>query len=67
MSPLRDPQLRYGLTLGPHSRIAAVTDFVVSPHIGNLYANRNQIGAAVGAQPFGGERLSSTGPQAGPD
>jgi RHH-type proline utilization regulon transcriptional repressor/proline dehydrogenase/delta 1-pyrroline-5-carboxylate dehydrogenase len=56
----------YGLTLGLHSRIAAVADFVAErARVGNLYVNRNQIGAAVGVQPFGGEGLSGTGPKAG--
>jgi RHH-type proline utilization regulon transcriptional repressor/proline dehydrogenase/delta 1-pyrroline-5-carboxylate dehydrogenase len=56
----------YGLTLGIHSRIE---DFVHRVHgrlrIGNAYINRNMIGAVVGVQPFGGERLSGTGPKAG--
>jgi RHH-type proline utilization regulon transcriptional repressor/proline dehydrogenase/delta 1-pyrroline-5-carboxylate dehydrogenase len=56
----------YGLTLGLHSRIGAVADFVAErARVGNLYVNRNQIGAVVGAQPFGGEGLSGTGPKAG--
>ncbi len=56
----------YGLTLGVHSRIAAVADFVAErARVGNLYVNRNQIGAVVGVQPFGGEGLSGTGPKAG--
>jgi len=56
----------YGLTLGLHSRIAAVADFVAKrARVGNLYVNRNQIGAVVGVQPFGGEGLSGTGPKAG--
>lgn len=56
----------YGLTLGLHSRIAKVADFVASrARVGNLYVNRNQIGAVVGAQPFGGEGMSGTGPKAG--
>ncbi len=56
----------YGLTLGLHSRISAVADFVAErARVGNLYVNRNQIGAVVGAQPFGGEGLSGTGPKAG--
>ncbi|MBT8457100.1 MAG: bifunctional proline dehydrogenase/L-glutamate gamma-semialdehyde dehydrogenase PutA, partial [Alphaproteobacteria bacterium] len=56
----------YGLTFGLHSRIddrvQAVAEAV---HAGNIYANRNQIGAIVGSQPFGGEGLSGTGPKAG--
>ena len=56
----------YGLTLGLHSRIDAVADFVEEhAAVGNLYVNRNQIGAVVGVQPFGGEGLSGTGPKAG--
>ncbi|MEI4472713.1 bifunctional proline dehydrogenase/L-glutamate gamma-semialdehyde dehydrogenase PutA [Frigidibacter sp. MR17.24] len=56
----------YGLTFGLHSRIddrvQEVTEAVAA---GNLYVNRNQIGAVVGSQPFGGEGLSGTGPKAG--
>ena len=56
----------YGLTLGVHSRIQETADFVrARVRVGNLYVNRNQIGAVVGAQPFGGEGLSGTGPKAG--
>ena len=56
----------YGLTLGLHSRIESVADFVATrARVGNLYVNRNQIGAQVGVQPFGGEGLSGTGPKAG--
>jgi RHH-type proline utilization regulon transcriptional repressor/proline dehydrogenase/delta 1-pyrroline-5-carboxylate dehydrogenase len=56
----------YGLTLGLHSRIKATADFVASHiKVGNMYVNRNQIGAVVGVQPFGGEGLSGTGPKAG--
>jgi RHH-type proline utilization regulon transcriptional repressor/proline dehydrogenase/delta 1-pyrroline-5-carboxylate dehydrogenase len=56
----------YGLTLGVHSRVDAVVDFVADrARVGNLYVNRNQIGAIVGVQPFGGEGLSGTGPKAG--
>jgi RHH-type proline utilization regulon transcriptional repressor/proline dehydrogenase/delta 1-pyrroline-5-carboxylate dehydrogenase len=56
----------YGLTLGLHSRIDATAEFVrENVHVGNFYVNRNQIGAVVEAQPFGGERLSGTGPKAG--
>jgi RHH-type transcriptional regulator, proline utilization regulon repressor / proline dehydrogenase / delta 1-pyrroline-5-carboxylate dehydrogenase len=56
----------FGLTLGVHSRIAAVADYVAEhAKVGNLYVNRNQIGARVGAQPFGGDGLSGTGPKAG--
>ena len=56
----------YGLTLGLHSRIKATADFVAARvKVGNMYVNRNQIGAVVGVQPFGGEGLSGTGPKAG--
>ena len=56
----------YGLTLGLHSRIEGVADYVAEhARVGNLYVNRNQIGAQVGVQPFGGEGLSGTGPKAG--
>jgi RHH-type proline utilization regulon transcriptional repressor/proline dehydrogenase/delta 1-pyrroline-5-carboxylate dehydrogenase len=56
----------YGLTLGLHSRIKATADFVSERvKVGNVYVNRNQIGAVVGVQPFGGEGLSGTGPKAG--
>ena len=57
---------RYGLTFGLHTRIEArVKHLVESIHAGNIYVNRNQIGAVVGSQPFGGEGLSGTGPKAG--
>jgi RHH-type transcriptional regulator, proline utilization regulon repressor / proline dehydrogenase / delta 1-pyrroline-5-carboxylate dehydrogenase len=56
----------YGLTLGLQSRIDTVRDFVErNARVGNLYVNRNQIGAVVESQPFGGEGLSGTGPKAG--
>ena len=56
----------YGLTFGLHTRIEArVQDIVDGVHAGNIYVNRNQIGAVVGSQPFGGEGLSGTGPKAG--
>jgi RHH-type proline utilization regulon transcriptional repressor/proline dehydrogenase/delta 1-pyrroline-5-carboxylate dehydrogenase len=56
----------YGLTLGLHTRIESTVDEVRSRiRVGNIYVNRNQIGAVVGAQPFGGEGLSGTGPKAG--
>jgi RHH-type proline utilization regulon transcriptional repressor/proline dehydrogenase/delta 1-pyrroline-5-carboxylate dehydrogenase len=56
----------YGLTFGMHSRIDARIDRVCSRiRAGNIYINRNQIGAVVGVQPFGGEGLSGTGPKAG--
>ena len=56
----------YGLTFGLNSRIdARVEALSAKLKIGNIYVNRNQIGAAVGSQPFGGEGLSGTGPKAG--
>ncbi|RNJ62541.1 MAG: bifunctional proline dehydrogenase/L-glutamate gamma-semialdehyde dehydrogenase PutA [Porphyrobacter sp. IPPAS B-1204] len=56
----------FGLTLGLHSRIAETRRFVQSrARVGNFYVNRNQIGAVVESQPFGGEGLSGTGPKAG--
>ncbi len=56
----------YGLTLGIHSRIDETIDFIVTrARAGNIYVNRNMIGAVVGVQPFGGEGLSGTGPKAG--
>lgn len=56
----------YGLTLGIHSRIDRTQAYIASRiRAGNCYINRNMIGAVVGVQPFGGERLSGTGPKAG--
>ena len=56
----------YGLTFGLHTRIDATIDRVTSRiEAGNLYVNRNTIGAVVGVQPFGGHGLSGTGPKAG--
>jgi RHH-type proline utilization regulon transcriptional repressor/proline dehydrogenase/delta 1-pyrroline-5-carboxylate dehydrogenase len=56
----------FGLTLGLHSRIAETRRFVrAHAKVGNFYVNRNQIGAVVESQPFGGEGLSGTGPKAG--
>jgi len=56
----------YGLTFGLHTRIdARVQQVADRMRVGNLYVNRNQIGAVVGSQPFGGEGLSGTGPKAG--
>ena len=56
----------YGLTFGLHTRIDARVQAVSEAvHAGNIYVNRNQIGAVVGSQPFGGEGLSGTGPKAG--
>ena len=56
----------YRLTLGVHSRIDETIDFIIDrARAGNIYINRNIIGAVVGSQPFGGEGLSGTGPKAG--
>ena len=56
----------YGLTLGVHSRIDETIDRIAARvKVGNVYVNRNQIGAVVGVQPFGGQGLSGTGPKAG--
>jgi len=56
----------YGLTLGVHSRIDDTVEAIVERlAIGNVYVNRNMIGAVVGVQPFGGNGLSGTGPKAG--
>ena len=56
----------YGLTLGVHSRIDSTIARVVDAlGVGNIYVNRNMIGAVVGTQPFGGAGLSGTGPKAG--
>ncbi len=59
-------ELGYGLTFGLHTRIdvraRSISDQL---HVGNIYINRNQIGAVVESQPFGGEGLSGTGPKAG--
>jgi RHH-type proline utilization regulon transcriptional repressor/proline dehydrogenase/delta 1-pyrroline-5-carboxylate dehydrogenase len=56
----------YGLTLGIHSRIdATVRRIIARLDNGNVYVNRSMIGAVVGTQPFGGSRLSGTGPKAG--
>jgi RHH-type proline utilization regulon transcriptional repressor/proline dehydrogenase/delta 1-pyrroline-5-carboxylate dehydrogenase len=57
---------RYGLTLGVHSRIDRTVNHIAArlSH-GNVYVNRNMIGAVVGTQPFGGSGLSGTGPKAG--
>ncbi|WHU42888.1 trifunctional transcriptional regulator/proline dehydrogenase/L-glutamate gamma-semialdehyde dehydrogenase [Pseudomonas fulva] len=56
----------YGLTLGVHTRIdETIAKVVESAHAGNMYVNRNIVGAVVGVQPFGGEGLSGTGPKAG--
>ena len=56
----------YGLTLGIHSRIDGFVDTIRSRvRVGNIYVNRDMVGAVVGVQPFGGEGLSGTGPKAG--
>src|SRR5690554_581624 len=56
----------YGLTFGIHSRVDRRIEHISSRiKVGNTYVNRNQIGAIVGSQPFGGEGLSGTGPKAG--
>ncbi|MTI12203.1 bifunctional proline dehydrogenase/L-glutamate gamma-semialdehyde dehydrogenase PutA [Sansalvadorimonas verongulae] len=56
----------YGLTLGVHSRNERTSTFIQEHvNVGNAYINRNQIGAVVGVQPFGGQGLSGTGPKAG--
>ncbi len=71
---LREPQavieqinaLGYGLTLGIQTRIdSRALAMARAAHVGNVYINRNMIGAVVGVQPFGGEGLSGTGPKAG--
>ncbi|HKS35452.1 MAG TPA: trifunctional transcriptional regulator/proline dehydrogenase/L-glutamate gamma-semialdehyde dehydrogenase, partial [Enterobacteriaceae bacterium] len=56
----------YGLTLGVHTRIdETIAKVTGQANVGNLYVNRNMVGAVVGVQPFGGEGLSGTGPKAG--
>ncbi|WP_228769173.1 proline dehydrogenase family protein [Limnohabitans sp. 2KL-3] len=56
----------YALTLGVHSRIEeTIAQVIDHSHAGNVYVNRNMVGAVVGVQPFGGEGLSGTGPKAG--
>ena len=58
--------LGYGLTLGIQTRIDSRAQALArAAHVGNVYINRNMIGAVVGVQPFGGEGLSGTGPKAG--
>jgi len=58
--------LGYGLTLGIHSRIDGRAESLARlARVGNVYVNRNMVGAVVGMQPFGGEGLSGTGPKAG--
>ncbi|WP_409017622.1 trifunctional transcriptional regulator/proline dehydrogenase/L-glutamate gamma-semialdehyde dehydrogenase [Caballeronia sp. LZ008] len=64
MSEIKDTG--YGLTLGVHTRIDETIGLVLEQaHVGNVYVNRNIVGAVVGVQPFGGEGLSGTGPKAG--
>ena len=59
-------QCGYGLTLGVHSRIDETINYVIAhAHVGNIYINRNIVGAVVGVQPFGGGGKSGTGPKAG--
>nr|MBP7568376.1 bifunctional proline dehydrogenase/L-glutamate gamma-semialdehyde dehydrogenase PutA [Burkholderiaceae bacterium] len=56
----------YGLTLGLHTRIdETIAQVADAARVGNVYVNRNMVGAVVGVQPFGGEGLSGTGPKAG--
>ena len=56
----------YALTLGVHSRIdETIAQVIDHSHAGNVYVNRNMVGAVVGVQPFGGKGLSGTGPKAG--
>jgi len=56
----------YGLTLGIHSRNERTAEYIdAKVRVGNVYINRNMIGAVVGVQPFGGQGLSGTGPKAG--
>ena len=64
---VRDVNARgFGLTFGLHTRIdGRVQEISEAVRVGNIYVNRNQIGAVVGSQPFGGEGLSGTGPKAG--
>ena len=58
--------LGFGLTLGIQTRIDSRAEVLAQQsHVGNVYINRNIIGAVVGVQPFGGEGLSGTGPKAG--
>ena len=59
-------QLEFGLTLGIQSRIdARVNEIAAHARVGNIYVNRDMVGAVVGVQPFGGMGLSGTGPKAG--
>lgn len=57
---------QFGLTMGIHSRVNETIEYIrAKVRVGNVYVNRNMIGAVVGVQPFGGEGLSGTGPKAG--
>ena len=59
-------QTGFGLTLGVHSRIDGAARHIARvANVGNVYVNRNMVGAVVGVQPFGGCGLSGTGPKAG--
>jgi RHH-type proline utilization regulon transcriptional repressor/proline dehydrogenase/delta 1-pyrroline-5-carboxylate dehydrogenase len=59
-------RMGYGLTLGIHTRIDSAAQAIAERvQVGNVYVNRNMIGAVVGVQPFGGCGLSGTGPKAG--
>jgi RHH-type proline utilization regulon transcriptional repressor/proline dehydrogenase/delta 1-pyrroline-5-carboxylate dehydrogenase len=59
-------RMGYGLTLGIHTRIDSAAQAIADRvQVGNVYVNRNMIGAVVGVQPFGGCGLSGTGPKAG--
>ncbi|HTV80844.1 MAG TPA: L-glutamate gamma-semialdehyde dehydrogenase [Steroidobacteraceae bacterium] len=59
-------RMGYGLTLGIHTRIDSAAHAIADrARVGNVYVNRNMIGAVVGVQPFGGRGLSGTGPKAG--
>ena len=59
-------RLEFGLTLGVQSRIdTRVDEIVARARVGNIYVNRDMVGAVVGVQPFGGMGLSGTGPKAG--
>jgi RHH-type proline utilization regulon transcriptional repressor/proline dehydrogenase/delta 1-pyrroline-5-carboxylate dehydrogenase len=64
--PRRINALGYGLTFGVHSRLAGCAAWLTArSNAGNIYVNRNMVGAVVGVQPFGGQGLSGTGPKAG--
>ena len=63
---MRTQSVTFYLTFGIHSRIESTAEYVRARiKVGNVYINRNTIGAVVGVQPFGGEGLSGTGPKAG--